>query len=388
MVWVMTGSSAVYAQDDQMKVSIEMKQVDAEVKKALQEASRDLNKLTKINTEIRFSEDQSTPKLGLYITNLDFEDVYERHYPMNYGVLVTGVVKGGNADRAGLIKNDIIMEFDGEIVRFEDHLLSLRDSHSVGDTVNIKFFRNEKVMQTRLVFAQAKPTPGTDVEGVEIKEKEKLSVGFGGGGPRATMILWDLPTLNTFLTSNGFKDLRPEQYVLAGGYGMGNIGSGWFIGGEGAGFLNDQKFPLRDAAGNMLGYRTAKIEVGYGGVTLTKKIPLFTERLVLDFSSTLGGGSMAVTMGETDGNYSWGDTIGTMNSNFVRFKKDFLVFRPSAGLLIRIKNWVGVHGGVGYMATYATTDDWTEAETEFTVTGDSPTLNGALSYNIGVWFGF
>jgi len=103
-------------------------------------------------------EDYSTsPRLGAFINDMDFEDAYTMHYPYCYGVYINDVTTGGNADRAGLVEGDIIMEFDGEKVRFEDHLLQLRDSKNIGDTVTIKIFRNEQEIETQLTFAAPKP---------------------------------------------------------------------------------------------------------------------------------------------------------------------------------------------------------------------------------------
>jgi len=56
-----------------------------------------------------FSAD--TPLLGVYLADMTFQDAYEMHYDYNYGVLLSGVVPGGGAQQAGLMKGDIIMEF-------------------------------------------------------------------------------------------------------------------------------------------------------------------------------------------------------------------------------------------------------------------------------------
>ena len=72
------------------------------------------------------------PKLGVYLEDMDFEDAYEMHYPECYGVLISSVISGGNAHKAGLTDNDIIMEFDGEQIRYEDHLVNLRNTKKIG----------------------------------------------------------------------------------------------------------------------------------------------------------------------------------------------------------------------------------------------------------------
>lgn len=99
-----------------------------------------------------YDSDENSIRLGIYLSDLDFEEAYEMHYDECYGVLVTGVVKGGNSHKAGLTKGDIIMEFDGQKVRYEDHLISLRDTKRIGDTVTITYFRNENVLTTDVTF--------------------------------------------------------------------------------------------------------------------------------------------------------------------------------------------------------------------------------------------
>ncbi len=391
LVWL-TAGSGLFAQID---LDEETEEVQKEIEEALQEVEMELNDIGDVRIDFGHDYKNGSPKLGLYLEDLDFEEVYERHYPYNYGVLVTGVVSGGNADRAGFIKNDIVMEFDGEKVRFEEHLINLRDSKDYGDSVQVKIFRNEKEIFTTLSFAQQSPefdeygAPLSDKEKMKMKKHMGLSVGYGGGGPMATVIDLDNTNLNAFLTTNGFDPIGKNEMLAFGGFGMGTIGNHWFIGGAGSGFKHTQQIATRDSATNALtGYRNAKVELGYGGVTISKKYALFTKRLVLDFTTLVGGGSMIVTVGQTDGEYLWDNQIEDMNSNLVKYKKDFLVVQPSLGMMVRIQNWVALHGSVGYLGMISPNDNWTDTEFDFTVKGKSPSLKDALSYNLGIWFGF
>ena len=284
------------------------------------------------------------------------------------------------------------MEFDGERVRFEDHLLNLRDSKSHGDSVSVKVFRNEKEIEVGFYFAI--PTPETDEYGAplsksNLKKKKRLTVGYGGGGPRMVLVTMDHSNLNAFLEKNGLNPIGEQEMVLGGGFGMGNVGKGWFIGGAGAGYMNTQKVAVKDAAGALTGdFKTAKIELGYGGVTVTKKYALLTKKLVFDFTTLIGGGAMSVSVGHTDGNYSWDNKVEDMNSNSVKFQKEFFLVQPSAGLMYRVFDWAAIHGSVGYLGMYSSDDKWTDTEFDFTIDGNAPNLKDALSYSLGIWFGF
>ena len=340
---------------------------------------------------ILFSENQkdykSSPRFGLYLDDLDFEDVYEMHYPENYGVLIDRVIRGGNGDRAGLRKGDIIMEFDGEKVLYEDHLLRMRNSKQIGDTVEIKFFRDEKIMTTDFTFYH--PEEQSE-EATEASDKKKrLSPGYGGGGFEPVYIDFDFYGINSYLHENGFGNAFDGNIIALGGGGMGNVGKGWFIGGMGAGVTKQEQIPVWDDDMNqIIGQKKYQLDFGFGGVTVTKKVALFTKRVILDMGIMLGGGSTTLEMSQTDGDFSWEDRIGDANNYSVKYEKAFFAYRPSVGLLVRIKNWFGIHGSVGYFGTYSSNDQWKEKSFDFNVGGNSPKNPSGLSYSLGVWFGY
>jgi len=327
-------------------------------------------------------------KLGFYSDDINFEEAYEKHYPENYGVLVSSIVSGGNAIRAGLLRGDIIMEFDGEKVRFEEHLFNLRDGKKIGDVVEIVYFRNEKLLKTNLTFM---PEPKEELEVDEhslkpIREK-KISPGYGGGGPYVYTIKYDFSEINSFLGANGFRNIESSNLITFGGGGMGNVGNGWFIGGLGAGTEMTGQVQVQDS-----GSRKYILDMAFGGVTITKKYALGSKRIVLDAGIMLGGGTMDLTMHQTGGTYSWDESIEDLDSYSVHFSKDFFAIRPSMGLMVRIKNWMAIHGSVGYFGSYATDDDWNDQYFNYSVQPgvdkSSPQLPNDLSYSLGFWFGF
>lgn len=322
-------------------------------------------------------------RLGLYLNDINFEDAYKKHYPNCYGVLVSGMTTGGNGQKAGLIKGDIIMEFDGEKVLFEDHLISLRDSKNTGDTVELTIFRNERILTKTLTFNP--PQPKIDKNGVTIIHKKKKSVGYGGGGPLALIIDYDLG-LKDILEANDFQGLD-SPLVLYGGFGMGNVGKGLFIGGMGVGTQLIQQMSYTDTTTDIKGYKRYQLDFAFGGVTVTKKYQLFSKKVILDFGILLGGGQIKLNMSTTDGEYSWDNVVQDMNSNAFQFEKNFFVYRPSAGILVRVNSWFGVTASVGYLGTYSPDNEWKESNFDFTVGGDTPKNIGHTSYTIGVWFG-
>ncbi len=323
-----------------------------------------------------------SPKLGAYIEDMSFEDAYEKHYPFCYGVYVSSIIKGGNSDLAGIRGGDIIMEFDGEKVRFEDHLLQLRDSKNIGETVKIKVFRNEKEIETMLTFAAPKPKIEKEEKHFPGMSKEKkLHPGFGGGGPEVILLDADFAGINKILQANGFDDLTGTYMPLFGGYGMGNVGNGWFIGGGGYGYEKVQKISTNN------GERRYEYIVGFGGVTVNKKVALL-KNVILDLGMLVGGGEASLELRQREGDYSWDvDFDDDINNYSIKYRKGFLAYRPSAGVLVRVLPWMGIHSSVGYLGSYAFNDDWKDDYFDFTVKGDSPKALNGLSYALGVWFG-
>ena len=68
------------------------------------------------------------------------------------GVIVDSVEEGSDADKAGLERNDIIVEIDGTTVKNSAHLKYLLYKHNIGDTVKLTIVRggNEKELTLKL----------------------------------------------------------------------------------------------------------------------------------------------------------------------------------------------------------------------------------------------
>ena len=177
-------------------------EVQMEIDAAMEEVEKALDG---IDFEVLVSRtSESTPKMGVFLSDMDFEDAYKMHYPYCYGVYVTGVTKDGPAQKAGITKGDIIMEFDGKKAKFEDNLVKLIRSKNIGDNVKVKVFRDEDVLIADLTLATLTPKDSDIIitkDGLKKKIKKKLSVGHGGGG---WIPVW-------FVDSNEFEDIN---YIL------------------------------------------------------------------------------------------------------------------------------------------------------------------------------
>lgn len=93
-----------------------------------------------MNRQIRMKVDED--KIGyLGINGLDVTKDISRSYNWPEGVLLTIIGEGTPAERAGLLKNDIIFGFDGEDVTSIEQLHDLMEYYEAGETVVVEFYR-------------------------------------------------------------------------------------------------------------------------------------------------------------------------------------------------------------------------------------------------------
>ena len=92
------------------------------------------------------------PKLGASLLSVKKLNQRGVGLPVNEGLLVSRILRGGSIDRAGLrglsqrnddvILGDIIFSVDGVSVNDVDDLYRFLDKKKIGETVNINYYRN------------------------------------------------------------------------------------------------------------------------------------------------------------------------------------------------------------------------------------------------------
>jgi len=80
------------------------------------------------------------PRMGVMVSDLDGPEEPIRTYPPS-GLLASEVDPEGPAARAGMMLNDIIVEFDGVRVHDFTELSALLDTHQAGEVVHVKVYR-------------------------------------------------------------------------------------------------------------------------------------------------------------------------------------------------------------------------------------------------------
>lgn len=95
------------------------------------------------------------PKLG--IGTRDVSEQEAAYYNMRAGIYVRMVENGSSADKAGIAVGDIIIKADGKETLTTEALNAVKESHKVGDTMQITLIRNGNEMTVSVVLQEDRP---------------------------------------------------------------------------------------------------------------------------------------------------------------------------------------------------------------------------------------
>ncbi|MDP4133470.1 MAG: trypsin-like peptidase domain-containing protein [Bacillota bacterium] len=98
------------------------------------------------------------PSLGIEIAEINNELAYYYSLPVNYGLFVNSIVKGGSADLAGIQQGDIIIAFNGEKITTSSDLISKRNKYQAGDSITLTVNRAGKELKKTLKLQEDKPS--------------------------------------------------------------------------------------------------------------------------------------------------------------------------------------------------------------------------------------
>jgi serine protease Do len=95
------------------------------------------------------------------------------------GALVSGVMKGSPAEKAGLKQGDVILKFNGKDVEDTGHLRNMVSQSSIGTKVKVKIFRAKKELEIEVTIAELPKKAGEaateDESGGNQEESNALS---------------------------------------------------------------------------------------------------------------------------------------------------------------------------------------------------------------------
>jgi serine protease Do len=104
--------------------------------------------------------------IGVVVAPFMPEDRERLKLPEESGVLVSVVVPGGPADKAGLVVDDVILSFQGEALPSPDRLRWVASLAGVGKTVTLRVARGGRMfdLQVKLDALPERATPSTPLE--------------------------------------------------------------------------------------------------------------------------------------------------------------------------------------------------------------------------------
>ena len=107
-----------------------------------------------IAEKIEKGESLERPTMGVSMTTIDAasNSGIKLSDDIAYGAVITEVVKGSNADRAGLESGDVIIAMDDKKITDYKYLKYYLYNYSIGDTATIKYIRNNKEHTTKITF--------------------------------------------------------------------------------------------------------------------------------------------------------------------------------------------------------------------------------------------
>lgn len=97
------------------------------------------------------------PWLGVETTPVNSLIAAWYNLPASEGVLITGVVPGGPADRAGLEENDIIIRIENTEIKSTNDLLDMLLDCQIGQQINITFIRGKDTKTTTATLQESPP---------------------------------------------------------------------------------------------------------------------------------------------------------------------------------------------------------------------------------------
>ncbi|MFH1737064.1 MAG: trypsin-like peptidase domain-containing protein, partial [Actinomycetota bacterium] len=93
------------------------------------------------------------PYIGIRGQTVDEELTAQYSLPVDKGAIIVEVVKDGPADKAGLLKDDIIVTFNGEKVEDMPGLVAAIRNRDIGTQVKIGYYRGKDLKEAEITLA-------------------------------------------------------------------------------------------------------------------------------------------------------------------------------------------------------------------------------------------
>ena len=225
------------------------------------------------------------------------------------------------------------------------------------------------------------------------KDKRHYDRFHGMGGFIVSYQMFNSDDLDKLADQMGVERLDGGM-VTFGGYGMGYVGRGWYIGGGGFGGYTRSTGVYVDTNGDSY---NRELGVGFGGGGfMFEYAPLMLGPVNVGAGALVGGGGLYIRMIQDTGIYTWDDLSRPYWDDPVAYDAEnteteidqgFFLFQPYVSARIKALDWMGFSASVGYNLTaVGEGKNWYFNETE--IKGGGPDLTASnVFYRVGVIFG-
>lgn len=123
-----------------------------------------INQAKRLIDQVKNGTKISVPYLGVRYVTIDQAVQKEAQLPFDYGVLVLrgskmtdlAVIPGSPADKAGIVENDIILEFNGQKITNDNQLGDLIVKYNAGDTITLKIWHKGETKDIQVKLEERK----------------------------------------------------------------------------------------------------------------------------------------------------------------------------------------------------------------------------------------
>ncbi|MCF7918619.1 MAG: PDZ domain-containing protein [Candidatus Cloacimonetes bacterium] len=414
-----------------MKDEIRLEFADNEdVQKKLEEVEKKLEAkgVMDYTVDVNYDDDTSTitintgntsvekPFIGVTYSDLLLSDAAQIDYKYFYGIRLDTIVPGSPAHYFRLRTGDILMQINENKINQQKELGKVLSYYRVGDKVTLTIFRDGKVMEIPFVLGTREKVFDLDGNLTEESKKEvsteiliKKQKKDYGDGTIAWIPSWYMPDvedINAKMQDLGFEEetLSEDGYLLNGIGFKGNIGKGWFIGGQFSQHFERNSiqhlWEHYDKYGVLVTTqvdRKVKYWSQFGGPTLDKRF-VFGKYIYSELGMMIAWGQNKLTVDqkiEDPTNIDFEDDISNNIDDYYNYtsnlemKNNFIMVEPRASIGWRITDWLSLKAEAAYLYSYSTTG-WkaTRNGSDVNVDNEPDTSMDGLRISFGPWFGF
>ena len=134
-----------------------------------QESLRNLKSVLETGIDLRIAE---RPMLGILPGGFTEEQAKALGVPVHEGMRLDGVVHGMGAQRSGLQKDDVIIEFSGHPIRSGNDLPTALSGKKGGDIVEVTIYRGPEKKSIQLELTK-RPMPDVPFDAVELANRAR-----------------------------------------------------------------------------------------------------------------------------------------------------------------------------------------------------------------------